>query len=244
MSSAGGARAGSRTMQRRLVARRAARRRRLTWAAGLGAVAVVAVVAAVAFIRAGSDDVGRIVVPSTTLPEVPIEGRILGNPNAPVHVVEYGDYQCPGCGVFARDFESRLISDFVVTGQASFEYRDFAFIGDDSERAAEAAACALDEGAFWAYHKTLFYNQDGENAGAFRERRLRAMAEELGLDADRFGGCLGNGTHADEVEAMRQEAQDLGVSGTPSFFVNGERVEYRGYESVAAAIERHLAARS
>ena len=243
MSIADGTRAGSRRTERRLAAQRVARRRRVTRIAGTVVVAILAVAAVAAAYRWGSEEV-RVTIPSTTLPDVPISGRIIGDPNAPVRVVEYGDYQCPGCGFFARELESRLIADYVVSGKASFEYRDYAFIGEESERAAEAAFCAQDQDTFWPYHKTLFYNQDGENQGAFPERRLRAMAEELDLDAERFGDCLSDGAREAEVDAMRDEAQDLGVSGTPSFFVNGERVEYRGYESVAAAIERQLAARS
>ena len=233
-------RSGFRRAERRQAAQRTARRRR--WVRfGAVALALLLAVAAVLAVSRPWEGEAAIVLPARALPDVPISGRVIGNPAAPVHVLEYGDYQCPGCGFFARELEHRLLAEHVATGRVSFEYRDYAFIGDESARAAEAASCALDQGAFWPYHETLFLNQKGENAGALHAGRLRAMADELGLDTDRFGDCLGEGSHRSEVEAMRQEASNLGVTGTPSFFVNGERVEYRGYESITAAIERELA---
>jgi protein-disulfide isomerase len=233
----------SRRLERRQAAERAARRR---WAirllAGV-ALALALIAALVVADRWNEDEAPPIVVPAAAMPNLPIAGRVIGEPNAPVKVVEYGDYQCPGCGFFARELEHRLIDDYVSTGQVSFEYRDFAFIGDDSVRAAEAAFCALDQGAFWLYHRTLFLNQDGENKGAFRESRLRAIAERLDLDTARFEQCLSDESYQDEVEATRQEARALGISGTPSFVINGTLIEYRGYDSVTAAIENALATR-
>lgn len=232
----------SRRLERRRAAERAARRRWMTRLLAGGALVLALIAALVAADRWNADEAPTIVVPAGGMPDLPIDGRVIGEPNAPVKVIEYGDYQCPGCGFFARELEHRLIDDYVSTGQVSFEYRDFAFIGDDSVRAAEAAFCALDQGAFWPYHRTLFLNQDGENEGAFRESRLRAMAERLNLDTARFEQCLGARSYQDEIEATRQEARALGISGTPSFVINGTLIEYRGYDSVAAAIEAALAA--
>lgn len=233
----------SRRAERRLTAERNARRNRVMRIGGV--IAAVAVVAAIVFavIRGGEegDNFPAIAAAVSTLPEVPVEGRAIGNPDAPVTVVEYGDYQCPGCGYFAQNFEHRLVEEYVATGKVRFEYRDYAFIGKESTRAAEAASCALDQGAFWPYHKTLFANQHGENEGAFSAARLRSAAEKLGLDGERFASCLDDGTYADQVTAMRKEAVNLGVLGTPSFVVNGTLIEYRGFESLQEAIEAELA---
>lgn len=233
----------SRRVERRLTAQRTARRNRLLRIGGI--LAIVATIAAVLFFatRNGgeTDDFPAIAVAETILPDVPVQGRVIGNPDAPVTVVEYGDYQCPGCGYFAQNYESRLLEEYIATGKVRFEYRDYAFIGGESTRAAEAAFCALDQGAFWPYHKTLFANQHGENEGAFSASRLRTTAEKLGLDGERFATCLDDETYADQVTEMRKEGVNLGILGTPSFVVNGTLIEYRGFESLQAAIEAELA---
>lgn len=167
---------------------------------------------------------------------VAVDGRRLGSATAPVTIVEYGDYQCPFCGDFARDEEAGMIDEFVATGQASFEYRDLAFLGDESIGAAEAAACADDQGAFWAFHKTVFANQDGENLGALAQDQLAAMATALGLDMDAFTACVEDRTHAVAVTAMAEEARALGINSTPTFIVNNRVLVYSGYDDLRAAI--------
>jgi protein-disulfide isomerase len=129
----------------------------------------------------------------------------------------------------------------VATGEVRLEYRDYAFLGDESTRAAEAAMCGDDQGKFWQYHDTIFLNHDGENTGAYSDDRLKEMAEKVGLNMDQFNQCLDSGQHADDVQAMVDEARSLGLPGTPSFVVNGQVIDYNGYASVTAAIEQALA---
>ncbi len=152
---------------------------------------------------------------------VPREGRVLGDPNAPVHVIEWGDYQCPACRTFEQRFFPTVLEQYIATGKVRWEFRDFAFIGPESRRAAEAAYCALDQGKFWEFHAALYANQTGENVGAFSDRRLEEIARVVGLDVTAFRSCLRDGTHADDVQQMVREAQSLGVRATPSFSVNG-----------------------
>ena len=135
------------------------------------------------------------------------------------------------------------MNDYVKTGKVRYEYRDDAFIGEESKQAAEAAACALDQGAFWPYHDTLFANQGAENQGAYSAARLREMARTLGLDQSQFDTCLNDRTHQAEVAAMAAEALKVGVQRTPSFVVNGKLVEWTGYDDLAAAIDAALAAK-
>jgi len=128
-----------------------------------------------------------------------------------------------------------------VDGRVRMEYRDYAFRGEDAVRAAVAADCAEEQNLFWPYHDGLFHRQ-GE-AGAFSEDGLRELAEEVGLDGDAFGRCLDDPARLAEVEAMRAEGQRLGVDSTPSFFVNGQKVEWTDpYADVKAAIDTALAA--
>ncbi|MEK7647106.1 MAG: thioredoxin domain-containing protein, partial [Patescibacteria group bacterium] len=92
---------------------------------------------------------------------------VLGNPEAPVTVVEYSDFQCPFCGRFFHTTLSEFKENYIKTGQAKFIYRDFAFLGQESIDAAAAAKCAGDQGKFWDYHDYLFSHQSGENQGNF-----------------------------------------------------------------------------
>lgn len=134
----------------------------------------------------------------------------------------------------------QLVADYVETGKIKFEYRDMAFLGAESNRAAEAAACALDQGEYWQYHETIFLNHDGVNQGAYSNGNLKAMAEGIGLDMDQFNSCFDGNEHEDEITAMTSEARAAGVSRTPSFVINGQLVEYQGYDALRGAIEAAL----
>jgi protein-disulfide isomerase len=99
-----------------------------------------------------------------------------------------------------------------------------AILGQESLWAAEAAECAADQGKFWEYHDLLFSRQAGENQGAFNKDKLLAMAAELKLDMVRFEPCLKNDQTQGRVQTDTQEGQQVGVRGTPTFFVNGRAV--------------------
>jgi protein-disulfide isomerase len=107
-----------------------------------------------------------------------------------------------------------------------FGYVHFAFLGDESQWAAEASECAgaQSEEAFWTYHDKLFNSQNGENQGAFSKDNLKQFAAELGLDTQAFNECLDSGKYTDAVKAETSFGQALGVRSTPSFVVNGQPV--------------------
>jgi protein-disulfide isomerase len=137
--------------------------------------------------------------------------------------------------------EPQLVQDFVVPGQVLFEYRDYAFLGDESREAAEAAWCANDQGLFWEMHDAIFQNQVGENDGAFVRDRLDRIAETVpGLDLDQWGSCMDDDTYEDQVEDDTQAAAQTGVQGTPSFLVNGELLFGASYEELSETIQRAL----
>ena len=171
----------------------------------------------------------------------------LGDPNAPVTIIEYSDFQCPFCGRFALGTEPLLIRDYVETGKVRLIYRTVGdWIGPESLLAAEAAYCAGDQGKFWAFHDVLFANQHGENQGAFSRERIEAMAQMLGLDMDTFRECLDE--HKYQKQAMQdlKDSQAAGVQGTPSFIViapDGSQQFIEGavpYERFREAIEEAL----
>jgi protein-disulfide isomerase len=150
-------------------------------------------------------------------------GRSLGDPEAPVKIEVYEDFQCPACGLYTERVEPLLIAGPVTDGTVFLTIMDFPFIGQESLDAAVAAraAEALD-GRFWDYHGLLFHNQNGENQGAFSRDRLADMAELAGLDRQAFLDSLDDPVLLREVEAERDEGTALGVSSTPTLFVNGE----------------------
>ncbi len=148
------------------------------------------------------------------------EMNVVGDPNAPVTIIEYSDFQCPFCGKFARETEPRILQDYVVPGKVRLVYRTFGnWIGPESLLAAEAAYCAGDQGKFWDFHDILFYNQHGENRGAFTRPRIEKMAQMLKLDMQKFNACLDSHKYQQQAMQDLKDGQAAGVKGTPSFFV-------------------------
>ena len=137
---------------------------------------------------------------------------VLGDKKAPVVLVEFADYQCPYCQKVAPQIQ-QLKKEFGP--ELTLIYKDFPLpMHPNSEKAAEAARCAGDQGKFWEYHDVLFSSQE------LRPDELKQHARTLNLDTKSFDACLDNGTEAPAVKKELQEAQDLGLTGTPSFFVN------------------------
>lgn len=153
-----------------------------------------------------------------------VQGRALGDASAPVTIVEYSDFQCPYCKVAANTIVAPLKKDYVAAGRVRFQYQPVAILGPESLQAAQAALCAEEQGRFWPYHDRLFASQAGENRGAFNDVTLRRLAADVGLDQTRFNTCLDRGQRRQDVMAINREANTRGVTGTPTFFVNGVKV--------------------
>ncbi len=188
-------------------------------------VTVGVLLSALALIRGQAQSIGEI-VQITPLPRPLANGPALGDPNAPVTIDVFEDFQCPACASYSEQVEPLIISAYVETGQVYYVFHNFPFIDDgtaskESDQAASASLCAGEQGRFWDYHDMLFANWNGENVGAFADVRLKAFAESLGLDAAAFDGCLDDGRYMDVVNADYQLGTRMGVQGTPSVFVNG-----------------------
>jgi len=165
-----------------------------------------------------------------------------GDASAPVTIVEFSDFQCPFCGRFTRETAPLIEETYIQTGKVRFGYVHFAFLGPESLWAAQAAECAADQNSFWAYHDLLFQRQAGENQGAFSKENLKAFAEELGLDTAAFNECLDSGKHAEVVATDASLARSLGISGTPTFWINGQMlVGALPFDALAGAINNALA---
>lgn len=160
------------------------------------------------------------------IPREVTQSNTMGDPNAPVHIIEYGDFQCPFCLKFWSETEPQLIEEYVNTGTVYFEYRSVgAFLGEESGWAAEGAYCAGDQGKFWEYHDTLFTNWTGENVGDFTKDNLIKYAKALGLNMTEFESCISAEKYKGRVEQDAAQAEADGVYATPTFFINGFRVE-------------------
>lgn len=113
----------------------------------------------------------------------------------------------------------------IAQGKAKLVWHNFAFLGPESLLAAEAASCANEQGKFWPYHDKLFSEQAGENRGVFSKDNLRRFASDLGLNAATFNACLDSGRYATAIKDETAAGQRLGVRATPTFFVNGRKIE-------------------
>lgn len=180
---------------------------------GLAALLVVGVLVAV-----NSNISGSSVTPSVS------SGHVWGQAGARVTIEEFADFQCPVCARAEATLRA-LAPKYIDTGQVQIVYRHFAFIGVESERAAQAAECAGDQNKFWEYADYLFTHQAGENVGAFAVGNLKLFATRVGLDASAFNACFDSGKYLSRVRDDTSEGRRRGVRATPTFFVNGRFIE-------------------
>lgn len=167
---------------------------------------------------------------------VPVDGNTCGDENAPVKMIEYSNYECPWCGRFARETAREIEREYVASGKVQLEFRNLAAEGQASGLAAEAAECANEQGRFWAYHDMLYDNQQD-----FTVEVLKEFAGELGLDQQAFDECLDSHKYVELIRQQREEAVNAGVTGTPSFVVNGTLVPgYLPFEQFQPIIEQAL----
>jgi len=146
---------------------------------------------------------------------------VLGNPDAPVTLVEFGDYQCHFCNVFFHSTEDDILKNYVETGKIKMIFKDYNIIGPDSVNASHGAHCAKDQGLFWEYHDILYSNWTGENNGWASSENLGKFAKEVGLDMDLWTQCMLDEIHSQIILASNEDAKSLELTGTPAFFVIG-----------------------
>ncbi len=183
---------------------------------------------------------------------------IMGSADAPVTVIEYGDYQCPFCTRYFSQVEPAVISNYVNTGKIKFVFRDFPFLdrfaglpagANESHAAGAAAECAKDQGKFWQYHDALYAAKigdetagGGENDGFYNNALFLKLAGQVGMNATTFGSCITTGKYASTTEEDYANAAAAGVNSTPMTFVNGKEVVDAGGNSVGADQAAVLAA--
>jgi protein-disulfide isomerase len=156
-------------------------------------------------------------------------GVAMGDPDAPVVIDVFEDFQCPACKLYTQDVERRIVETYVASGQVYYVFHHFPFLDrasatQESHQAANASMCAMEQDRFWDYHDILFANWNGENIGSFGDDNLIAFAETLGLDMDTFTPCFEENRYQEEIQADFNLGLEMGVSGTPSVFVNGQHI--------------------
>ena len=187
----------------------------------LGIASIVAVLAVAAFIWLGSTKPD---MPAPISSSIVLSGTVMGEANAPVTIEEWADFQCPACRAFAINVEPQLRTSYVATGKVRFIFQNFAFLGAESEWAAQAAECAAAENRFVDYHDRLYARQGAENSGAFSKANLKKIGADLGIGG-RFAACVDSGAYAAKVRDSLGAGQAKGVQATPTLFINGTKVE-------------------
>lgn len=176
------------------------------------------------------------------------DGTAMGDPDAPVLIEVYEDFQCPACRIYSNEVEPLVTENHVANGEVYYVFRQYPFLDDrapskESDQAANASMCAAEQGRFWDYHDILFANWNGENQGSFSDKRLLAFAETLGLDTETFTACFEENRYQDQIQADLAAGNAAGVQGTPSVLVNGEIVRpgyVPTYEDIKRMIEVSL----
>lgn len=175
----------------------------------------------------------------------------LGDSKAPVKIDVWEDFQCPACRQFTQQIEPLIIKNLIETGKVYYTFHQYPFVqggrpgdGGESAQAANASMCAAEQGKFWEMHGIIFANWGGEGLGAYSDRRLRDFAEKAELDMGAFDACFDADKYQKDIQADFDGGNELGVSGTPSVFVNGKIINpgyIPSYDEINAAVEAALA---
>jgi protein-disulfide isomerase len=173
--------------------------------------------------------------PTPTQPSQPVrisldDDPIRGDPNAPITIVEFSDFQCPFCARFHVQTLPALLEEYIDAGKVNLVYRDFPIqsIHPNALPAAVAAECANEQGKYWEYHDTLFEKQSGwsrldSNAAL---STFSQYATDIDLEQEQFDSCLGSGKYLEEVQGDLSDGRDYDITGTPGFFIGNEEIGF------------------
>ena len=155
---------------------------------------------------------------------------ILGSHNAPITILEWGDYQCTFCYKFHQNTLDIINEDFIKTGKVKIIFKDFPLNGFDSKLAAEASYCAQDQEKYWKYHDELYKNWGGERTGWITRESLGKFAETVNLDIEKFNKCLDDHKYENKVDLLYAFGKEIGIDATPSFLVFNDQkmIKIRG----------------
>lgn len=159
---------------------------------------------------------------------------MIGNPSAPITILEWGDYQCTYCYRFHESGLNTILDEYVDSGQVNLVFKDFPLNGPDSILAAEAAYCAGDQGKYWEYHDELYTNWAGERTGWINLDSLNKFASTVNLSIDDFSSCLNEHKYRQKVLELEKFGKDIGIDATPSFLVFNDKkiIKIRGNQPI------------
>lgn len=155
---------------------------------------------------------------------------ILGNSNAPITMLEWGDYQCTFCHRFHQNTLNTINEEYIKTGKIKLIFKDFPLNGPDSILAAEAAYCAEDQKKYWQYHNELYKNWEGERTGWITRESLDKFAITVSLDLEEFNTCLDEHKYQNRVSMLHEFGKEIGIDATPSFLIFNDQkiIKIRG----------------
>ena len=239
----------------------AQRRRRLMTVGGVLAAAAIVVVVAIVVSSGGggSSASDRPAVAqkssgaipgqkeaSEMLARIPQKGIYLGNPNAPVRVVEFADLQCPICREYSLQSLPQLIQDYVRTGKVRMEFRNLSFLGDDSVKAGQAASAAAQQNKLWNFADVLYYNQGEENSGYVTPQFIDRINKAAGVDPAEADAFAKTAAAQEPLGAANTLANQYGVNATPTILVgkrngtlkavNADATDVNSYKSAIDAV--------
>ncbi len=204
---------------RQAAQRRAQRRRQIVVASVVGVVLVAAVV--IGLLVGQSKEAKHV----TSVPAAASgSGIALGQASAPVLVDVYEDFQCPACKLF-ESTTGPTVEKLMNAGKIRLVYHQFAFLGPESVRASNAAACAADQGKFLPLHNLLYANQPAEHTGGYTNAQLLGYGRTVGLTSSVFASCVQDGRYTNWVRQATDDVSKSGVSQTPTVKINGTEVD-------------------
>jgi protein-disulfide isomerase len=176
--------------------------------------------------------------PSFSMDALIDDDTIKGDPDAPVTIVEWSDFECPFCARFYRQTLGQIEEEYVKTGKVKFVYRDFPLsFHANAQKAAESAECAGEQGKFWEMHDALFEKGVSGGVNSFKQ-----FAADLELNTAEFDACLDSGQMASEVQKDMRDGSAVGITGTPGFMINGKLVSgAQPFSTFQQLIEAELA---
>lgn len=165
-----------------------------------------------------------------------------GDPDAPITMIEFSDFQCPYCGRYTVETAPQIVEAYVDEGLVRMGFYPLAFLGEQSLWAAEASECAAAQDAFWDYHTFLYERLAIEGQRDFSRENLKRFAEEIELDAEAFATCMDEERYAEVIMNDTGMAQSVGVQSTPTFLINGWAIiGAQPYDNFALTIDEILA---
>jgi protein-disulfide isomerase len=213
----------------------AKRRRRRNQQIAVAAIAFIVLLAVAGFaVQSGRSQATHVVTaPAHALG--PANSEVLGSASPPVLVEEYGDFQCPHCGVFEKQ-TGPTIRTLVSQGKIRFAFHIFSFIGSESDALANAAECAGDVGKFWPVHDAFYAQQVTENSGYWTTSRLLAVLKSVGADTPQVTQCVTSGKYIAWIHQVTDQGSQRGVNGTPTVYVNGKLLSDLSPSGLIAAV--------